>query len=139
MAANKTQATTASVTDFIETVEHEQKKKDAYVLLELMTSITNEKGVLWGTNLIGFGNYHYKYESGREGDFFKVGFSPRKTAISIYIIPGFERYDELMQQLGKFKTGASCLYVNKLSDIDLTILKQLIEQSFAYMTAKHKS
>ncbi|MCB0803376.1 MAG: DUF1801 domain-containing protein [Flavobacteriales bacterium] len=139
MAANKTQATTASVTDFIETVEHEQKKKDAYVLLELMTSITNEKGVLWGTNLIGFGNYHYKYESGREGDFFKVGFSPRKTAISIYIIPGFERYDELMQQLGKFKTGASCLYVNKLADIDLTILKQLIEQSFAYMTAKHKS
>ena len=139
MAANKTQATTASVTDFIETVEHEQKKKDAYVLLELMTSITNEKGVLWGTNLIGFGNYHYKYESGREGDFFKVGFSPRKTAISIYIIPGFERYDELMQQLGKFKTGTSCLYVNKLADIDLTILKQLIEQSFAYMTAKHKS
>lgn len=139
MAENKTKPTKASVIEFINQVDNEQKKQDAMVLLDLMKSITQEEPVLWGPSLIGFGNYHYKYESGREGDFFIVGFSPRKTALTIYIMPGFERYDKLMQQLGKYKTGKSCLYVKKLADIDMNVLTDLIESSVDYMNKKYNS
>lgn len=139
MAENKTKPTKDSVIEFINQVDNEQKKQDALVLLDLMKSITQEEPVLWGPSLIGFGNYHYKYESGREGDFFIVGFSPRKTALTIYIMPGFERYDELMQQLGKFKTGKSCLYIKKLVDIDMKVLTELIQGSVDYMNKKYNS
>ena len=137
MAENKTKPTEASVIEFINQVEDEQKKQDAFVILELMKSITKEEPVLWGPSLIGFGNYHYKYESGREGDFFIVGFSPRKTALTIYIMPGFERYNDFMQKLGKFKTGKSCLYLKKLADIDLEVLTELIKASVDYMIEKY--
>ncbi len=137
MAQNKTQPTKVSPESFIEGVENETKRKDAYTLLEIMKDITNEVPVMWGPSLIGFGQYHYKYESGREGDFFITGFSPRKSAMTVYIMPGFKRYAELMSKLGKFKTGKSCLYINKLADIDVKVLKTLIRESVDYMNAKY--
>ncbi len=139
MAENKTKPTGASVVKFLEQVEQEQKKKDAFVLLDLMKSITGEEAVLWGPSLIGFGNYHYKYDSGHEGDFFIVGFSPRKTALTVYIMPGFKRYDSLMQKLGKHKTGKSCLYIKRLADVDMDILTELISESVKYMNEKYNS
>ncbi|RPI72272.1 MAG: DUF1801 domain-containing protein [Ignavibacteriales bacterium] len=92
---------------------------------------------MWGPSIIGFGDYHYKYESGREGDFFITGFSPRKQNLTLYIMPGFKRYEELMQNLGKFKTGQSCLYIKKLEDVDLKVLKELIADSVKYMKEKY--
>lgn len=139
MAENKTKPTGASVVKFLEQVEQEQKKKDAFVLLDLMKSITGEEAVLWGPSLIGFGNYHYKYDSGHKGDFFIVGFSPRKTALTVYIMPGFKRYDSLMQKLGKHKTGKSCLYIKRLADVDMDILTELISESVKYMNEKYNS
>ena len=88
---------------------------------------------MWGPTIVGFGSYHYKYESGREGDWFKTGFSPRKTSLTLYIMPGFNRYDELMQKLGKHKTGQSCLYINKLEDVDMDVLRELVKLSYDYM------
>ncbi|MFK7906670.1 MAG: DUF1801 domain-containing protein [Chitinophagales bacterium] len=90
-----------------------------------------------GKSIVGFGTYHYKYESGREGDFMKVGFSPRKTSLTLYIMGGFDRHEELMQQLGKYKTGKSCLYIKKLEDIDLEVLKDLVNESVAYISEKY--
>ncbi|NER11915.1 DUF1801 domain-containing protein [Leptobacterium flavescens] len=129
MSQNKTRPTESSVEAFLNTVEDETKLKDSFVILELMKKITGEKPVLWGNSLIGFGEVHYKYASGREGDWFHVGFSPRKQNLTIYIMPGFKRYDELMQKLGKYKTGKSCLYIKKLADVDMDILTELITQS----------
>jgi hypothetical protein len=137
MAENKTKPSKDSVIEFINKVKHEQKKTDSFILLELIKQITEEEPILWGPNLIGFGNYHYKYKSGREGDFFIVGFSPRKTALTIYIMPGFERYEELMAKLGKFKIGKSCLYINKLTDVNMDILTELITSSVDYMNKKY--
>ena len=92
---------------------------------------------MWGDSIVGFGKYHYKYDSGREGDMCMVGFSPRKTSLTVYIMPGFEKYDDLMQQLGKYKTGKSCLYIKKLEDVKLDVLKSLIKESFRYMDEKY--
>ena len=133
MAQNKTQPTKTSVTEFINAVNNEQKRKDAFEVLEMISSITGEKPVIWGPSLIGFGKYHYKYKSGREGDFFIAGFSPRKTALSIYIMSGMSKFPDLMSQLGKFKTGKSCLYIKKLNDIDRSVLKKLISESVNWM------
>jgi len=118
-------------------VEKEQNRKECFQLLELFETVTKEKASMWGSSIIGFGEYKYKYESGREGDWFFAGFSPRKQNIVIYIIAGFTDYESLMQQLGKYKTGSSCLYINKLADIDLKVLKLLIEKSFAFMKNKY--
>lgn len=137
MAKNKTQPTNQSVESFLNAVENEQRKKDGFEVLEMMKKITGEEPVLWGPSLIGFGNYHYKYESGREGDFFRTGFSPRKTALTLYIMSGFSRYDDLMQKLGKYKTGKSCLYVKKLDDVDREVLIELIEESLMFMKEKY--
>ncbi len=139
MAENKTQATKESVEQFIDKVADLQKREDAYTVLRLMKEITGEPAVMWGTSVIGFGNYHYKYESGREGDFLIVGFSPRKTALTLYIMPGFGRYDELMKRLGKYKTGKSCLYIKTLADVDMDVLKTLIKESVDYMNKKYNS
>ncbi len=133
MADNKTQPTKESVEAFLQKVESEQKQKDSFTILQLMTEITNKQAVLWGPSLIGFGQYHYKYASGREGDFFLTGFSPRKQSLVVYIMSGFNKEKELMEKLGKFKTGKSCLYIKKLSDINMDILKELISRSVAYM------
>jgi hypothetical protein len=136
-AQNKTQKTDQDVREFLNTVEHDQRREDSLKVLEMMEKLTGMKAEMWGTSIVGFGDYHYKYESGREGDFFKVGFSPRKTSLTLYIMPGFGRYPELMERLGKYKTGKSCLYVKKLEDVDEEVLKELIVESVAYMSDKY--
>ncbi len=137
MAELKTKVNDASVKDFILTVDDEQKQKDCFKLIDIMQEITGEEGKMWGTSIVGFGTYHYKYESGREGDFMTVGFSPRKQALTLYIMAGFSHYDDLMQKLGKYKTGKSCLYVKKLEDVDEKILKELIRSSVKFIKDKY--
>jgi len=134
---NKTQITDASVDNFLDQIKDEQKRKDSFEVKALMEAITGEPAKMWGSAIIGFGTYHYKYDSGREGDFMKTGFSPRAQNISIYIMTGFERHDELVQKLGKYKVGKSCLYVKKLDDIDIEVLKELVSSSYQLMTKKY--
>jgi hypothetical protein len=136
MAELKTQPNDASVVAFLQKIENETKRKDALAIHELMKELTGESATMWGGSIVGYGSYHYKYASGREGDWFQVGFSPRKQNLSLYIMSGFSRYPELMAALGKYKTGKSCLYVNKLEDINLDILKQLITESVEYIKTK---
>lgn len=130
MSDLKTQPTEANVESFIESVDDEQKRTDAKSLLQIMSDITQHDPVLWGDSLIGFGQYQYQYASGRQGEWFRVGFSPRKQNLTLYIMNGFSQYQHLLTQLGKHKTGKSCLYINKLSDVDVDILKQMIALSF---------
>lgn len=130
---NKTQPTGASVEAFIDGVENEIRRRDARTLLALMKKITGEPPKMWGPSIIGFGKYHYKYESGREGDFLMTGFSPRKTATVVYVMGGVSETDEIYEKLGKHKLGKSCLYINKLEDVDLGVLEKLIARSVAYM------
>lgn len=137
MADLKTKPTGDDVTKFLNSVSDEQKRKDCFEILELMKNITGEEPKMWGASMIGFGSYHYKYESGREGDWFLTGFSPRKQNISLYIMSGFDRYDKLMNRLGKFKTGKSCLYIKQIDHIDMNILEKLIRESIAYMKEKY--
>lgn len=134
---NKTQITDASVDNFLDQIKDEQKRRDSFEIKALMEAITGEPAKMWGSAIIGFGTYHYKYDSGREGDFMKTGFSPRAQNISIYIMTGFERHDELVQKLGKYKVGKSCLYVKKLDDIDREVLKELVSSSYQLMTKKY--
>ena len=137
MSELKTQPNDKSVDSFLNTIEDNSKKEDAFKLLNLMKSATHEEPRMWGDSIIGFGAYHYKYESGREGDWFITGFSPRKNNFSVYIMPGFSRYDDLMKDLGKHKTGKSCLYINRLSEINSDVLRNLISESFTYMKKKY--
>lgn len=131
MAENKTQKTKLSVEDFINSVDHEGKRKDAFEILEIMKTITKEEPKMWGASIIGFGDVHYKYASGREGDWFKVGFSPRKANLSLYISGcDVSKADEMLGRLGKHKTGKGCLYVNKLTDIDINVLKEMIKEGY---------
>lgn len=138
MAELKTKATNMSIMEFIDGVDDEQKRNDCLQLLKLMSEVTNEEAKMWGDSIIGFGSYHYKYQSGREGDWFLTGFSPRKQNLTIYIMAGFTNFDSLMLKLGKFKTGSSCLYIKKLNDIDMNILKELIYQSIEYVRELYK-
>ena len=136
MAENKTKETEASVADFIASVENDQRRKDAETLIPLFRRLSGREPKMWGPSMIGFGSYHYKYESGREGDMLLTGFSPRKSNLAFYV--GAGRADpELMKKLGKHKTGASCLYVNKLADIEMDVLEQLIAADIAYMRANY--
>ena len=132
-ADNKTQPTNKDVAAFLEQVEPEQKRQDCQAILEMMQQATKADPKMWGDSMIGFGEYHYKYASGREGDWFLTGFAPRKQNISLYIMAGFKRYEELMGKLGKYKTGKSCLYINKLADVDEAVLKELIQLSASYV------
>lgn len=130
MAENKTKPTKVNVKKFIDAVEDELKRKDSYVLLDMMKKITKQDPKMWGPTIIGFGSYHYKYASGHEGDSCLTGFSPRKAAFSIYVMCGNNKYQEHFKKLGKFKLGSGgCLYVKKLEDINLKVLKELITQS----------
>ncbi len=129
----KTKKNEASVEDFINSVTNDQKRQDCLALLELMGQATGEKPVMWGSAIVGFGNYHYKYASGQEGDWFLVGFSPRKQNLTLYIVSGFEQYDDLLGSLGKCKTGVSCLYIKKLSDVNIDILENLVRLSVEHM------
>ncbi|MBD3668428.1 MAG: DUF1801 domain-containing protein [Kangiella sp.] len=132
-ADNKTQPTKKDVATFLQQVEPAQKRQDCQAILEMMQQATKADPKMWGDSMIGFGEYHYKYASGREGDWFLTGFAPRKQNISLYIMAGFKRYEELMGKLGKYKTGKSCLYINKLADVDEAVLKELIQLSASYV------
>ncbi|RPI66855.1 MAG: DUF1801 domain-containing protein [Ignavibacteriae bacterium] len=136
MAENKTKPTDASVAELLST-QDAQRKADCKEIIAMMQVATGSKPKIWGPDMIGFGEYHYVYESGREGDWFLCGFSPRKTAISLYIMSGFNQYEALMSKLGKFKTGKSCLYVKKLDDIDRNVLQKLINSSVTHMKKVH--
>ncbi len=133
MAELKTKPNQQSVTEFLASVEDEQKRADSYALLELMQEVTGEPPRLWGDSIVGFGSYHYRYASGREGDWFLTGFSPRKQNLTLYIMAGFDRYDALLEQLGKHKTGKSCLYIKRLEDVDRQALRKLVEESVQHM------
>ena len=140
MAEIKTKKNDGSVPAFLQSVKEEEKRKDSMALLAMMKKITGQEPKMWGNSIIGFGSYHYKSErSKQEGDWFMTGFSPRKQNLSIYIIPGFTAYGDLMKKLGKYKiSSGSCLYINKLADVDNAVLKELVSSSFKYMKEKHK-
>lgn len=129
MAELKTRENDGNVLNFINSIENLHHKKDSLALLELMGNVTDKPAKMWGKNIIGFGKYHYRYDSGREGDWFMCGFSPRVQNMTIYIMKGFGQYDTFLQKLGKYKTGKSCLYINKLDDIDMEVLEALVRQS----------
>jgi Domain of unknown function (DU1801) len=142
-AENKTKATEAKVSDFIASVENPARRADAEALLTLYAEATGMEPKMWGPSIIGYGSYHYKYESGREGDMCRAGFSPRKANISLYLMGGYcnpdtqGEMDRLRARLGKHKTGASCLYINKLADVDLAVLREMIELDLAWMDSKY--
>jgi len=129
MSELKTQKNDSSVENLLNSVEPEKKRQDSYAILNMMKEVTREEAVMWGASIVGFGSYHYKYASGRENDWFLVGFSPRKQNLTLYIMSGFDNYDALLSDLGKYKTGKSCLYINKLEDVDEGTLRELIKQS----------
>jgi hypothetical protein len=134
MADLKTQPTGQSVEAFLNSVENEKRRQDCFTLLSLMQEVTRSEPRMWGDSIIGFGSYHYKYESGREGDWFVAGFSPRKQNLTLYIMAGFDHYDDLLSKLGKYKTGKSCLYVNRLEDVDMRTLRELVQQSVEHVS-----
>jgi len=129
MAELKTKQTDQSVEDFLDSIPDDKKREDSYTILELMKNATGLEPKMWGDSIIGFGSYHYCYESGREGDWFLTGFSPRKQNLTLYVMAGFTQYEALLQKLGKFSTGKACLYIKKIEDIDMPTLEELIRQS----------
>ena len=133
----KTVETDADVNAFIDSIENTRRREDAGRLLELLGEITREPPRMWGSSIVGFGSYHYKYESGREGDSPRVGFSPRKQNLAVYIMPGFADFGELLAKLGKHRTGKSCLYLNKLDDVDVDVLKEILRESVAEMKRRY--
>jgi hypothetical protein len=133
MAELKTKKTRDSVAAFIAKVEDPGARRDCATLKAIMEDVTREKAAMWGTSIVGFGTYHYKYASGQEGDWPLVGFSPRKTSLTLYIMPGFVDYKALLGKLGKHSTGKSCLYVKSLDDVHLPTLKTLVRQSVKEM------
>ena len=137
MANNKTKQTGAGVEQFLAAVEHPRRREDSLTLLTLMKQITGLEPEMWGPSIVGFGSYHYRYDTGREGDMPLTGFSPRKQSLTVYIMPGFAGYEDLLGRLGKHRTGVSCLYINKLADVDQDVLTELISRSFAHMRHTH--
>jgi len=133
MAENKTKQTKASVDKFINAIKDENIREDCYTIIDLMNSVTKEEPKMWGPNIIGFGTYHYEYASGREGDMCIAGFSPRKQNLTIYLMPGFEKQKAHLQKLGKFKTSKVCLYIKSLKDVDIKVLKEMINRSVKEM------
>ncbi|HAV76222.1 MAG TPA: DUF1801 domain-containing protein [Anaerolineae bacterium] len=138
MAELKTKVNDASVNKFIKSIKDEQVRDDCFQILDIMQKATKAEPKMWGTSIIGFGSYHYKYASGREGDWMLTGFSPRKQNITLYIMPGFQEYDSLMKNLGKHSTGKSCLYIKKLEDVDTKVLKELVAKSVKKMKQTNK-
>ena len=139
MTAIKTQKNDVDVLTFLESVNDEIKRKDAMTLLAMMKKITRQEPKMWGSSIVGFGSFHYKSErSKQEGDWFMTGFSPRKQNLTVYIIPGFAKYETLMKKLGKYKTTVSCLNINKLADVDSKVLIELITLAYKDMKEKYK-
>ena len=135
MTELKTRPTDDDVAAFINNIADEQKRQDSQAILALMQDVTGAEPQMWGDSIVGFGSYHYKYASGREGDWFLTGFAPRKQNLTLYIMAGFEQYDTLLARLGKHKTGKSCLYLKRLADVDPNTLRELVQQSVAHMMA----
>jgi hypothetical protein len=138
MAELKTKQNSGDVDAFIAGIENDQRRRDAEIVLKMMKSVTRAEPVMWGDSIVGFGSYHYVYESGREGDWFLTGFSPRKQALTLYIMAGFSRYGELMDRLGKYRTGKSCLYVKNMVDVDQKVLRELITESVRHMKKNYR-
>jgi hypothetical protein len=133
MTAAKTARTTASVNRFLMTVTDPDRRADCLTVLKIMKRITRADPAMWGTSIVGLGSYHYRYASGREGDWPLTGFAPRKQALTLYIMAGFKRYPQLMKKLGKHSTGSSCLYIKRLEDVDLAVLEELIRESVRHI------
>ena len=138
-ANNKTQPTCVAPTAFLSTVEPERRRQDGVQLLAFFNRVTGLPAQMWGPSIIGYGRYHYKYESGREGDHLLTGFSPRKTALTIYVMPGYRDMSEKLARLGKHKIGRSCLYINKLADVDMSVLEEIVLDGVAYMRANYET
>ena len=133
MAELKTKLSQASVDDFLNAIQDDQVRQDCWAIVDIMQEATKATPQMWGASIVGFGSYHYKYASGREADWMLTGFSPRKQNITLYILAGFEQYDEMLAQLGKHTCGKSCLYIKRLSDVHVRTLKQLIQASVQHM------
>jgi len=131
MAELKTKPTDAKVSDFLEAIEDSQKKQDCQKIAEIMQKIAGSEPTMWGESIVGFGAYRYQYASGRTGDWFSIGFSPRKKDITLYLMGGLDKHQDALGKMGKYKRGKGCLYINKLSDVDIDILESVIEKSFA--------
>jgi hypothetical protein len=138
MAELKTQPNQSSVVDYLNTVENDLKRADSFTILQLMQEVTGEEPIMWGDSIVGFGTYRYKYASGRQAEWFLTGFAPRKQNLTLYIMSGFSNYEQLLGQLGKFKTGKSCLYINKLDDVNLDVLRKLVKESVDHMVETNK-
>lgn len=137
MAELKTQQTDASVQAYLEAIDDEQRRHDCMAITVLMRRVTKEEPKMWGAGIVGFGSYHYKYESGHEGDACLVGFASRKGDISLYIMSGFESRERLLAELGKHKTGKACLYIKRLSDVQIPVLEKLISESVAHIRRRY--
>jgi hypothetical protein len=137
MAENTTKATAVSAGDFIGQVADPQRRADARVLAAMMRRLTGEEPKMWGPSIVGFGSYHYRYDSGREGDMARVGFSPRTRELVVYLVDGYEQRGDLLSRLGKHRVGKSCLYIKKLSDVDQSVLEELIAASLVSMDEKY--
>ena len=136
MAEPKTQLTKVNPREYLKTIADEQRRKDCKVVMDLMSEVTNAKPEMWGGSIVGFGRYLYKYASGRQDEWMVTGFSSRKGDLTLYIMPGFAKYPDQMKQLGKYKTGKSCLYIKKLADVDLDVLRTLVSKAVADMDGR---
>ena len=139
MAENKTQVTEVDPAMFIASVEHPTRRTDAEYLLAMMRRVTGFEPQMWGPSIVGFGRYHYRYESGREGDFMITGFSPRKANLVVYVLPGYDDISDDLAELGKHKIGKSCLYINKLADVDLAVLERIVSEGVARMRRDYET
>jgi hypothetical protein len=139
MTELKTKANDASVEAFLNAIDNDTRREDAFAVLKMMQSVTRLPPCMWGPSIVGFGRYHYKYASGHEGDMCLIGFSPRAQALTIYIMPGFQRVAPLMKKLGRHKTGKGCLYIRSLRDVDTAVLKTLVTDAYRYMKMTHAS
>ena len=137
MAELKTKANKASVDKFLKGIQDEQKRENFFKIVDIMKKAAKAEPQMWGTSIVGFGSYHYKYASGREGDWFLVGFSPRKQNLTLYIMSSFDEYNSLLKKLGKHATGKSCLYIKRLEDVDMKVLKELVTRSVKHMQKTH--
>jgi hypothetical protein len=139
LAENKTQVTDVEPASFVAAVEHPTRRADAETLLAMMRRITECEPQMWGPSIVGFGRYHYRYESGREGDFMLTGFSPRKVNLVVYVLPGYDDITDDLAELGKHKIGKSCLYINKLADVDLDVLERIVAEGVARMRRNYET
>jgi hypothetical protein len=139
MAELKTKKNAASIEEFIAAVANDTRREDATAVLKLMQKVTGKKPRMWGPSIIGFDEYHYRYDSGHEGDMCMIGFSPRTSALTLYTLPAFDGREQLLSQLGKHKAGKGCLYINKLADVDLKVLETIVRTAYKWMQQHHQS